>query len=157
MPEVSVAQIVATAVVGLATGGLGYLTALRQAQSKDKEVDRDLATIARQMVDEAVKDLRAEVKELRADRKKDNNNFAKLQRKWTELHSGLVRLRAAFEASDIHLATYIKLAKTNPEQAERYLTNLEEDRADLKEIVRDLCETSEPILDADAAEAADAE
>lgn len=151
MADVSVWQVVGTVAVGVITGVTGYLTAARAAQSKDREVERDLSTMARQMVDEAVRDLRAELREVRDERRRDARNFERLRKKWNDLHSGLLRLRAAFEASDIHLSTYLNLARTNPKQAERYLANLEADREAFQRIVSDLCETSEPVMEGDDA------
>lgn len=147
MADVSLAQVIGTAAVGIATGIIGYATAARNAQSKDKEVERDLMKMAREMVDEAMDDLRGEVKQIREERRKDSNNFEKLRKKWTELHTGLIKLRASFEASDIHLGTFISLSRTNPKAAASYLDNLEGDRAALKVIVSELCDISEPIFD----------
>lgn len=158
-PELTGWGAVVAILTPLITAAGGWAVAKRQAQATERPVERDLQQIAREMIESAVKGLRddmkalkdehnKEVKRLEKDRQRDNRNIKKLSEKWAELHGGIYKLRAAFEANDIHLTTFLNLIKTNPAQASKYLKNLIDDRKRLESILIELCEVSEPVLDA---------
>lgn len=139
--------------VGLISGCVTAIVTLLGAwftmRSKDKETAATMNQIASEIVQESIANQNKSLAVLRIELGAHRRALNRLRSKYGELHGSIVRLRASFDAIEVHLANYYDLVADSPEAAERFKSNLSRDMGIMRTVLEQLAETSSPEDDLD--------